>query len=156
MANCRYDWPSLLARIATVRLWREPVSSRLQHGSNRGSVVRVSTGWQAYLWFFWLCFLLDSFITELSSNIVEIDSSVSPCTTICTGIPQGFVLDPHLFVFFWISPVANVINPDLSNANKHIFPTIYRQHRAWKYCCFRKPVRPQILGRALKIILTLQ
>ena len=53
-----------------------------------------------------------SYLTNRSS-LVKIDSSSSPFTTISTGVPQGSVLDPLLFVLF-ISPVANVINPDLS------------------------------------------
>ena len=52
-------------------------------------------------------------------KIVKIDSSSSPSTTILTGVPQGSVLDPLLFVFF-ISPVANVINSDQSNQNNAV------------------------------------
>ena len=53
-----------------------------------------------------------SYLTDRSS-FVKIDSTSSSCSTIRTGVPQGSVLGPLLFVFF-ISPVANVINPDRS------------------------------------------
>ena len=56
-----------------------------------------------------------SYLTNRSS-FVKIDSSTSPCTTICTGVLQSSLLDPLLFVLF-ISPAANVINTDLSNIN---------------------------------------
>ena len=56
-----------------------------------------------------------SYLTDRSS-FVKIDSSASPSTTILTGVPQGSVLGPLLFVLF-ISPIANVINPDQSNQN---------------------------------------
>ena len=62
----------------------------------------------------WIC----SYLTDRSS-FVKIDSSSSPSTTILTGLPQGSVLGPLLFVLF-ISPIANVINPDQSNQNNTV------------------------------------
>ena len=64
-----------------------------------------------------------SYLTHRSS-FVKIDSSSSPSTTILTGVPQGSVLGPLLFVLF-ISPIANVINPDQSNQKQHgVLPSI--------------------------------
>ena len=59
-----------------------------------------------------------SYLTDRSS-FVKIDSSSSPSTTILTGVPQGSVLGPLLFVFF-ISPIANVINFDQSTQNNTV------------------------------------
>ena len=59
-----------------------------------------------------------SYLTDRSS-FVKIDSSSSPSTTILTGVPQGSVLGPLLFVLF-ISPIANVMNPDQSNQNNTV------------------------------------
>ena len=56
-----------------------------------------------------------SYLTDRSS-FVKIDSSSSPPTTILTGMPQGSVLGPLLFVLS-IWPIANVINSDQSNHN---------------------------------------
>ena len=51
-----------------------------------------------------------------SSSFVKIDSSSSPSSRISTCLPQGSVLGPLFFVLF-ISPVANVINPGVSEAS---------------------------------------
>ena len=49
---------------------------------------------------------------------MKIDSFSSP-STILTGVPQGSVLRPLLFVLF-ISPITNVINSDQSNQNNTV------------------------------------
>ena len=59
-----------------------------------------------------------SYLTDRSS-FVKIDSSSSPSTTILTGVPQGSVLGPLLFVLF-ISPIANVINFGQSTQNNTV------------------------------------
>ena len=56
-----------------------------------------------------------SYLTNRTS-FVKFHSSSSPNTTICTGVPQGSVLGPILFVFFK-SPVASVKNPELSKTS---------------------------------------
>ena len=53
-----------------------------------------------------------SYLTNRTS-FVKIDSSFSPSATKSTGVSQGSVLGPLLFVLF-LAPVANVINPDQS------------------------------------------
>ena len=50
---------------------------------------------------------------------MKIDSSSSPPTTIFTDVPQGSVFGPLLFVLF-ISPIANVMDPDQSNQNNTV------------------------------------
>ena len=59
-----------------------------------------------------------SYLTDRSS-FVKIESFTSPSTTILTGLPQGSDLGSLLFVLF-ISPIANVINPDQSNQNNTV------------------------------------
>ena len=58
------------------------------------------------------------YLTDRSS-FVKFGSSSSLSTTILTGVPQGSVLGPLLFVLF-ISPIANFINSYHSNQNKTV------------------------------------
>ena len=51
------------------------------------------------------------------TSFVKIDSSSSPNKTICTGVPQGSVIDNNFLFSILYRPVASVINPDLSNAS---------------------------------------
>ena len=39
------------------------------------------------------------------TSFVKIDSSFSPCTTICTGVPQGSVLGPLFFFSYHLLPI---------------------------------------------------
>ena len=71
-----------------------------------------------------------SYLTDRSS-FVKIDSSSSPSTTILTGVPQGSVLGPLLFVLF-ISPIAN-----LSSQIKRHYPTFFIKP---DYCFFTKNI----------------
>ena len=64
-----------------------------------------------------------SYLTNRSS-FVKIYSSTSPSTTISTGVLQGSVLGPILF----ISPVANVINPDLSETSNLVSVVSFHQY----------------------------
>ena len=64
----------------------------------------------SFLYYYYYYYLTDH------SSFVKTDSSSSPSTTILTGVPQGSVLVPLLFVLF-ISPISNVINLDQSNQN---------------------------------------
>ena len=66
-----------------------------------------------YLFSFWcdigayVTFIIKRY---LLTYLLRIDSSSSPVNTILTGVHQGSVLGPLLFVLF-ISSIANVINP---------------------------------------------
>ena len=62
---------------------------------------------------FYVITWIRSYLTDRSS-FVKIDSSSSPSTTILTGVAHDSILGLLLF-FFFISPVANVINSDQSN-----------------------------------------
>ena len=65
----------------------------------------------------WVRDFLDSFIfVRLFSSWIKVDTSSSSQTSL-TGVPQGLVLGPLLFVFF-ISPITSIIQPNSELSNK--------------------------------------